>query len=125
MTNYECRKVMEIGSSFLAQSPKADNRFDKHPKGGTGPPRQPCPLRTVTRSAAQVASQQSLTLRTGIRYHISTRQFKRLPALVFSNNRTWILRFLDHAEQESLSLFRRCATVPRLVWKKFFPRVAV
>ena len=35
-------------------------------KGGTGPPKQPCPLRTVTQSAAQVASQQSLILRTGI-----------------------------------------------------------
>ena len=60
----------------------------------------------------------------GNNYPIPERQFKRRPAVVFSNERTWVFRFTDHAERGYLSLFLRCANVPRLVWKKFFPRVA-
>ena len=52
-------------------------------KGGTGPPKQPCPLRTVTRPGAQVAPQQSLILRTGARDIITIRQKRPIGAQRF------------------------------------------
>jgi hypothetical protein len=57
-------------------------------------------------------------------YHIPKHQLKRPASVVLGNERSWVCRFSDHAERGYLRLFLRCAIVLRLVWKKFFPRVA-
>ena len=109
------RPAGDIGDCLVtAQSPESPEPFTNlqsasglNSKGGTGSPKQPCPLRTVTQSAAQVASQQSLILRMGIGTNTTSpspssngrrRSFSATRAPGF-------FALLDHAERAHVSHF--------------------
>jgi len=102
---------------ILAQSPKAGEPSASlaiEVKGGTGSPKQSCPLRTVTQSAAQVAPQQSLILRTGApKLPCLDALNQRIAARGASNPLSWVFRFSDHAERGVFEAFAPLCYKPR------------